>query len=278
MRRYLDLLADVLVNGKTKSDPQGLGNIAVCGRQVRFTVSEDEFPIVTTKRVSFRNIVGELLWFLQGRSDAKWLQDRGITIWNEWATAEACAQYGLAPGELGMIYGPLWRRWPTTDGRTIDQIDEVIRTLRGNPDSRRLIVTAWHPEFLDRVFIAPCHCFFKFVHINSKLYLHLFQRSADLFLGVPYNISSYALLLLMVARVTGLEPAEFVHTMSDVHLYNNSIMAAKIQIMREPRPLPRLILPDLPDLSVATISQLEPEDFKLEGYKPHPKISVEVGI
>src|SRR3989344_5224775 len=238
MRQYLDVLHNVLVHGQQKSDPQGLGNIAVCGREMRFEVSKERFPIITTKQVSIKNIAGELLWFLQGRSDAKWLQDRKIKIWDEWATAEACAKYGLAPGDLGMIYGPLWRRWPTTNDGTVDQIEEVVKTLKGNPDSRRLIVTSWHPEFTDRVFVAPCHCFFKFFHAQGELSLHLFQRSADLFLGVPYNISSYSLLLLMMAKVTGLRPKEFVHSMSDVHLYANSIDAVKIQLTREPRELP----------------------------------------
>lgn len=278
MRQYLNVMHDVLMNGQKKSDPQGLGNIAVCGRQMTFPVSEDRFPIVTTKFVSLKNIAGELLWFLQGCSDAKWLQDRKIKIWDEWATAEACAQYGLEPGDLGMIYGPLWRRWPTTDGRTVDQIEEVVQTLKGNPDSRRLIVTAWHPEFTDKVFIAPCHCFFKFFHAEGELSLHLFQRSADLFLGVPYNISSYSLLLLMMAKVTGLKAKEFVHTLSDVHLYSNSIGAVAIQLAREPRELPQIELPDISDLSIETIRQLEPEDFKLKNYRPHPRIEVDVGV
>ncbi len=278
MRQYMDVLHDVLANGQKKSDPQGLGNIAVCGREMRFRVSETEFPIITTKQVSIRNIAGELLWFLQGRSDVKWLQDRKIKIWDEWATAEACAQYGLAPGELGMIYGPLWRRWPTTNGKFIDQIPEGVDTLKNSPDSRRLIVTSWHPEFTDRVFVAPCHCFFKFFHAQGELSLHLFQRSADLFLGVPYNISSYSLLLLMMARVTGLKPREFVHSMSDVHLYSNSLAAARIQTSRWPLELPGIRLPDITDLSVETVSQLEPEDFKLINYRHHSKIKVEVGV
>lgn len=278
MRQYLDLLADVLKNGKEKSDPQGIGNIAVCGRQMTFPVSQDCFPIITTKFVSLRNVAGELLWFLLGDSNARWLQDRRIKIWDEWATPEACAIYGLPPGELGMIYGPLWRRWPATNGGTIDQIAEVEKTLRTNPDSRRLVVSSWNPEFIDSVFIAPCHCFFKFFHAQGELSLHLFQRSADLFLGVPYNISSYALLLLMMAKATGLKPKEFIHTMSDTHLYSNSIEASRLQIEREPRDLPRIEFPDIPDLSLDTIRQLEPEDFKLTGYDPHPRINVEVGV
>lgn len=278
MRQYLNVVDDVLKVGQLKTDPQKIGNIAVCGREMRFNVSQERFPIITTRRVSMRNIAGELLWFLQGRSDVKWLQDRNIKIWDEWATAEACAQYGLEPGDLGPIYGPLWRHWPTTDGQTIDQIEEVIQTLKGSPDSRRLVVTAWHPEFTDKVFVAPCHCLFKFFHTQGELSLHLFQRSADLFLGIPYNISSYALLLLLMAKVTGLKPKEFVHTMSDTHIYKNSFEAFRIQLEREPRELPRIKLPDISDLSIETISQLEPEDFKLEGYRPHPKINVEIGV
>lgn len=278
MQQYLNLLDHVLTHGQEKSDPQGVGNIAVCGYEMRFDVSRLSFPIITTKFVSFRNIVGELLWFLRGEGHVKWLQDRKIRIWDEWATPEACAQYGLPPGDLGMIYGPLWRRWPTTDGRTVDQIDEVFRTLKGNPDSRRLVVSSWHPEFTDKVFVAPCHCFFKFFHAQGELSLHLFQRSADLFLGVPYNISSYSLLLLMMAKVTGLKPREFIHTMSDIHLYSNSIGAATIQLEREPRELPQIKLPDISDLSIETIRQLEPEDFSLINYNPHPKIQVEVGV
>ncbi|MDP3800392.1 MAG: thymidylate synthase [bacterium] len=278
MQQYLEVLQDVLHKGKDKSDPQGIGNIAVCGREMRFWVDENCFPIITTKFVSFRNIVGELLWILRGESNVKWLQDRKIRIWDEWATPEACAQYGLPAGSLGMIYGPLWRTWPTTDGKTIDQIEDVVRTLKINPDSRRLIVSSWHPEFTDKVYVAPCHCFFKFFHAQGELSLHLFQRSADLFLGVPYNISSYSLLLLMMAKVTGLKPAEFVHTMSDVHLYKNSIEAVKIQLKRKSLPLPKIEIPDISDLSLATIKQLEPEDFKLVDYKYHSKIQVEVGV
>lgn len=278
MRQYLNVVDDVLKVGQLKTDPQKIGNIAVCGREMRFNVSHEKFPIITTRRVSMRNIAGELLWFLQGRSDVKWLQDRNIKIWDEWATAEACALYGLAPGDLGPIYGPLWRYWPTTNGLTIDQIEEVVQTLKGNPDSRQLVVTAWHPEFTDKVFVAPCHCFMKFFHAQGELSLHLFQRSADLFLGIPYNISSYSLLLLMMAKVTGLKPREFVHTMSDTHIYKNSIEAFRIQLEREPRELPQIKLPDISDLSTETIRQLEPEDFKLEGYRPHPKIEVEVGV
>ncbi len=278
MRQYLELLQYVLDHGEQKTDPQLIGNIAVCGYQMRFRVSTDAFPIITTKRVPFRFIVGELLWFLRGDRQVKWLQDRRITIWDEWATPEACARYGLAPGDLGMIYGPLWRYWPTTDGRTIDQIEEVYQTLKKNPNSRRLVVSAWHPELTDKVFVAPCHCFFKFFHANGKLSLHLFQRSADVFLGVPYNITSYSLLLLLMAKVTGLQPYEFVHTLSDTHLYNNSIAAAILQLMRKPLELPRVVLPDITNLSLDTVKKLEPEDFKLVDYTYHPAIQVVVGV
>ncbi len=278
MQTYLDLLKHVISYGDIKSDPQGFGNIAICGYQMRFRVSESALPIVTTKKVSFRFIVGELLWFLRGESNVKWLQDRKITIWDEWATVEACTKYNLTPGDLGMIYGPLWRHWPTINGKEIDQIDEVYRTLKINPDSRRLVVTSWHPEFTDKVFVAPCHCFFKFYHAQGRLSLHLFQRSADAFLGVPYNITSYSLLLLLMAKVTGLKPFEFIHTLSDSHLYNNSIEAAKLQITRKPFMFPAVNLPEISDLSTETIKKIEPEDFNLIGYNSHPAIKVAVGI
>lgn len=277
MNQYLNLLQDVLTNGKRKSDPQGVGNIAVCGRQMRFNF-DNGFPIVTTKKVSFRFIVGELIWFLRGESNVKWLQDRGITIWDEWAEEDKAALYGLPAGELGMIYGPMWRHFPTRTGGEIDQIQRVYDDLRSNPDSRRHMVNAWDPEFADKVFVAPCHCTFKFFHAKGELSLHLFQRSADIFLGVPYNISSYCILLLLVAKVTGLKPAEFIHTLSDTHLYLNHIEQAKQQLTREPRPLPKVVIPDITDLSLDTVRQLEPEHFKLVDYNPHPSIKAEVGI
>lgn len=277
MRQYLDLLKFVLENGQKKSDPQKVGNLAVCGYQMRFNMAEG-FPMLTTKKIPFRSIVGELIWFLRGRSDVKWLQERKITIWDEWATPETCQRYGLEPGDLGMIYGPLWRKWPKSDGGYIDQIEEVYRTLKSFPDSRRLVVTAWHPEFVDKVFVAPCHCFFKFFHAQGELSLHLTQRSADVFLGVPFNIASYSLLLIMMAKVTGLKPKEFVHELVDAHLYLNHLDQARLQLEREPRELPSVIIPDIEDLSLETVNQLEPEHFELVGYNPHPSIKAEVGI
>lgn len=277
MRQYLELVDHILTHGQEKTDPQGIGNVAVCGYNMRFDMN-DGFPLLTTKRVSFHNIAGELLWFLRGESHVKWLQERNIHIWDDWATKEACQAYGLETGDLGMIYGPLWRKWPTTDGRVIDQIEGVYRTLMSFPDSRRLIVTSWHPEFEDKVFVAPCHCFFKFFHAQEELSLHLFQRSADVFLGVPYNIASYSLLLLIMAKVTGLIPKEFVHTLSDTHIYKNTIEQCKLQLERQPRSLPQVVLPEISDISVRTISGLEPEDFKCIGYSPHPSIKAEVGI
>lgn len=278
MKQYLELLRDVLENGQEKTDPQQIGNIAVCGREKRYPVSQDEFPIITTKKISFRMVVGELIWFLRGESHVGWLQEHGITIWDEWATPEACALYGLSPGDLGMIYGPLWRRWPTTTGEEVDQIAEMVKTLTSFPDSRRLVVSAWHPEFTEKVYVAPCHCFFKFFHARGELSLHLFQRSADVFLGVPFNISSYSLLLLLVAKVTGLKPKEFVHSTSDTHIYKNHLKQCRLQLTRAPRPLPQVKLPDIPDLSLETVRQLEPDDFELIGYHPHPRIKAEVGV
>ncbi|MEK7077526.1 MAG: thymidylate synthase [Patescibacteria group bacterium] len=278
MKQYLELLSDVSEHGQEKTDPQGIGNIAVCGRQNRYPVSQGEFPIITTKRIPFRMVAGELIWFLRGESRVDWLRERGITIWDEWATPEACARYGLSPGDLGMIYGPLWRHWPSTGGGEIDQIAEVVKTLTSSPDSRRLVVSAWHPEFTDRVYVAPCHCFFKFFHAQGELSLHLFQRSADVFLGVPFNISSYSLLLLLVAKVTGLKPKEFIHSTSDTHIYRNHLEQCRLQLTRAPRPLPRVEIPDIPDLSLETVRQLEPEDFQLVDYDPHPRIKADVGV
>lgn len=277
MQQYLNLLKHVIENGKRKGDYQKVGNIAVFSYKMRFNM-EDGFPLITTKKTSLRNVAGELIWFLRGDSNVRWLQDRNIHIWDDWATAEACAKYGLAPGDLGMIYGPLWRRWPTTDGKTIDQIENACKALKEFPDSRRPVVSAWNPEFIDKVFVAPCHCFFQFFHAEGELSLHLTQRSADVFIGIPYNIASYSLLLLLMAKVTGLKPKEFTHELVDAHLYLNTVEQAKLQLTREPRPLPRIILPDIPDLTLETCNQLEPDDFKIQGYDPHPYIKAEVAI
>ncbi|MBL7142092.1 MAG: thymidylate synthase [Candidatus Pacebacteria bacterium] len=273
MKQYLDLLKYVLENGERKNDPQGIGNIAVCGYQMRFKM-DDGFPLLTTKKMSLKSIIYELLWFLRGDTNVKYLQDHGVTIWDEWAMPEATAKYNLPPGELGPIYGEKWRCWKTRDGRVIDQISNVIEELKNFPDSRRLVVTSWDPEDVDKVFVAPCHCFFKFFHVQGKLSLHLFQRSCDVFLGIPFNIASYSLLLMMMAQVTGLKAYEFVHTLSDTHLYLNHIEQVKLQLTREPRPLPKMIL----NPKIKNIFDFDYENFQLEGYNPYPPIKGEIAV
>jgi len=273
MQQYLDLLKHVLENGERKGDPQGVGNVAVCGYQMRFKM-DDGFPLLTTKKVHLKSIIYELLWFLKGDTNVKYLNDNGVTIWDEWATPEACAKYNLPPGEFGPIYGEKWRRWKTRDGKTIDQISDVIEEIKKYPDSRRLIVTSWDPEDVDKVFVAPCHCFFKFFVAQGKLSLHLFQRSCDVFLGVPFNIASYSLLLMMVAQATGLKANEFVHTLSDAHIYLNHVEQAKIQLARDPKPLPKMII----NPEIKNIFDFKYEDFELEGYDPHPAIKAAIGI
>ncbi|OGZ35595.1 MAG: thymidylate synthase [Candidatus Portnoybacteria bacterium RIFCSPLOWO2_01_FULL_43_11] len=273
MKQYLDLLKHVLENGERKGDPQGVGNIAVCGYQMRFKM-DNGFPLLTTKKVYLKAIIYELLWFLKGDTNVKYLKDHGVSIWDEWATPEACAKYGNPPGELGPIYGEKWRRWKKRDGGIIDQISEAIEEIKKFPDSRRLVVTSWDPEDVDKVFVAPCHCFFKFFVAQGKLSLHLFQRSADVFLGVPFNIASYSLLLMMMAQATGLKANEFIHTLSDTHLYLNHIEQAKLQLTREPKTLPKMIL----NSEIKNIFDFDYEDFKLEGYDPHPPIKAEVGV
>jgi len=273
MKQYLDLLKYVLENGEKKGDPQGVGNIAVCGYQMRFKMDQG-FPFLTTKKMPLKSIIYELLWFLRGDTNVKYLQDHGVTIWDEWATPEATAKYNLPPGELGPIYGEKWRHWKKREGGEIDQIANVIEDLKRNPDSRRLVVTSWDPEDVDKVFVAPCHCFFKFFHAQGKLSLHLFQRSCDIFLGVPFNIASYSLLLMMAAQATGLKAHEFVHTLSDAHIYLNHIEQAKLQLTREPRPLPGMIL----NPKIKNIFDFDYEDFKIEGYDPYPAIRAEIGV
>ncbi|MBI1971241.1 MAG: thymidylate synthase [Candidatus Wildermuthbacteria bacterium] len=273
MKQYLDLLNYVLENGERKGDPQGVGNIAVCGYQMRFKM-DDGFPLLTTKKLSFKSIAYELLWFIRGDTNVKYLQDHGVTIWDEWATPEMSAKYGHKPGELGPIYGEKWRHWKTREGKAIDQLGQAIDDIKRNPNSRRLIVSSWDPEDVDKVFVAPCHCFFKFFVAQGKLSLHLFQRSADVFLGVPFNIASYSLLLMMVAQATGLKANEFIHTLSDTHLYLNHLEQAKLQLTREPRPLPRLTL----NPEIKNIDEFDFDDFTLEGYDPHPSIKAPVGI
>ena len=273
MRQYLDLLKHVLENGERKGDPQGVGNLAVCGYQMRFNMA-DGFPLLTTKKMPLKAIIYELLWFLRGDTNVKYLQDHGVTIWDEWATSEATAKYGLPAGELGPIYGEKWRHWKKRDGGEIDQIADVISELKRNPDSRRLVVTSWDPEDVDKVFVAPCHCFFKFFHAQGKLSLHLFQRSCDVFLGVPFNIASYSLLTMMMAQVCGLKPGDFVHTFGDTHLYLNHLKQVDEQLSRKPKPLPKMkINPKVKDISKFTI-----DDFELVGYNPHPAIYAPIAV
>ena len=273
MKQYLELVDFVLKNGEKKSDPQGIGNIAVCGYQMRFKM-DDGFPLMTTKRMPLKSIIYELLWFLKGDTNVKFLNDNGVTIWDEWATPEATAKYGLPAGELGPIYGEKWRHWKKREGGEIDQIQIVVDDLKNNPDSRRLVVSAWDPEDVDKVFVAPCHCFFKFFHANGKLSLHLFQRSCDIFLGVPFNIASYSLLLMMMAQATGLKAHEFVHTLSDAHIYLNHIDQAKLQLTRQPFALPKMTL----NPEIKNIFDFKFEDFKLENYQYHPSIKADIGV
>lgn len=269
MRQYLELVQHVLDHGERKDDPQGVGNIAICGYQMRFSM-KDGFPLITTRSLkhSWKALVYELLWFLSGSSDVADLHKHGVHLWDQWATPDICAQFGLPAGDLGPIYGPQWRRWQGRNGTVIDQIQNVIDEIRRFPDSRRLVVTAWNPEDVDKVFVAPCHFIFKFFVAGKKLSLHLMQRSADVIIGVPFNIASYSLLLHMVAKVTGLVPWEFVHTLSDTHIYIDQIPYAKEQLLREPRALPCLRLNPLR----REIDDFCFEDFILEKYNPYPPI------
>jgi len=262
-RQYLDLLTDILVNGARREDRTGTGTLSVFGRQMRFDLAAG-FPLLTTKRVHFKSIVLELIWFLSGQTNVKWLQERGCTIWDEWAD-EA--------GELGPVYGKQWRNWAAPDGRTIDQMANVVRSLRGNPESRRHIVSAWNPAEVDDMALPPCHCLFQFYVAEGRLSCQLYQRSADVFLGVPFNIASYALLTAMMAQVTGLAPGEFVHTLGDAHLYLNHVDQARLQLEREPLPLPRLVLAPHEDLF-----SFAPEDIAVKGYRPHPAIPAPIAV
>ena len=258
MRQYKDLLRIILTEGTPKSDRTGTGTISVFGHQMRFDLA-DGFPLLTTKKLHLKSIIHELLWFLAGDTNVKYLQDNGVRIWNEWADAD---------GDLGHIYGYQWRSWPGYDGKAVDQIAEVVETLRTNPDSRRIIVSAWNVADLPNMNLPPCHALFQFYVANERLSLQLYQRSADSFLGVPFNIASYALLLMMMAQVTGLKPGEFIHTLGDAHIYNNHLEQVRLQLSREPRPLPRMVInPDVKD-----IFSFRYEDFSLEGYDPHPHI------
>jgi thymidylate synthase len=263
-QQYLDLLGEVLEQGAAKSDRTGTGTRSVFGRQLRFGLAE-EFPLLTTKKLHLKSIIIELLWFLRGETNVKWLQEHGVTIWDEWADAK---------GDLGPVYGYQWRHWRTPDGREIDQIAAVIESLRKKPDSRRHIVTAWNPADVDRMALPPCHALFQFYVSNQKLSCQMYQRSADLFLGVPFNIASYALLTLMVAQVTGLEPGEFVLTLGDAHLYLNHFEQAREQLKRAPRPFPRMRL----NPRVKDVFGFEYEDFTLENYEPHPAIKAPIAV
>ena len=264
MKQYLDLLQLVLDHGILKEDRTGTGTHSVFGYQMRFDL-QDGFPLLTTKKLHLKSIIHELLWFLKGDTNVKYLQENGVRIWNEWADEN---------GDLGHIYGYQWRSWPDYNGGHIDQIKEAIDTIQNNPDSRRIIVSAWNVADLPQMNLPPCHAFFQFYVANGKLSLQLYQRSADIFLGVPFNIASYALLLMMVAQVTGLEAGDFVHTLGDAHIYNNHIEQVREQLSREPRDLPKMKLnPD-----VKSIFDFKYEDFELTDYNPHPHIAGKVAV
>ncbi len=264
MHAYLDLLRLVLEKGHAKSDRTGTGTVSVFGAQTRFDLSAG-FPLLTTKKLHLRSIIHELLWFLKGDTNIRYLQENKVTIWNEWADAD---------GNLGRVYGAQWRDWRTADGRHIDQIANLVQQIKTNPDSRRHIVSAWNPGEIEGMALPPCHALFQFFVLDSKLSCQLYQRSADLFLGVPFNIASYALLTLMIAQVCGLKPGEFVHTFGDLHLYSNHIDQAKLQLTREPRPLPVMKLnPAVRDLFAFCF-----EDFSLESYDPHPAIQAPIAV
>jgi thymidylate synthase len=264
MKAYLDLMRHVLEHGAKKTDRTGTGTLSVFGHQMRFDLSE-RFPLVTTKKVHVKSVVHELLWFLQGSTNVRYLKENGVTIWDEWADER---------GELGPVYGHQWRSWPAPDGRHVDQMAEVVSQIRANPDSRRLIVSAWNVADIPRMALAPCHALFQFYVAGGRLSCQLYQRSADIFLGVPFNIASYALLTMMVAQATGLKPGEFVHTLGDAHLYLNHLDQAREQLSRAPRPLPVMRL----DPGVRDIFAFRYGDFTLEGYDPHPAIKAPIAV
>ena len=264
MKQYLDLLRHVRHNGVPKSDRTGTGTLSVFGYQMRFDLSRD-FPVLTTKKLHLKSIIYELLWFLRGESNVGYLRDHGVSIWDEWADED---------GELGPVYGVQWRSWPAADGTTIDQVSGVIEQIKANPDSRRLIVSAWNPGEIDKMALAPCHAFFQFYVNDGALSCQMYQRSADIFLGVPFNIASYSLLTLMMAQVTGLAPGEFVHTLGDAHLYLNHLEQADTQLTREPLAPPQMRLnPDIKD-----IFGFRYEDFELVGYQAHPSIPAPIAV
>lgn len=264
MQQYLDLLTRVLDEGTAKDDRTGTGTLSVFGHQMRFDLAAG-FPAVTTKRLHLRSVVGELLWFLRGSTNVGWLHEQGVTIWDEWAGAD---------GELGPVYGYQWRSWPAPDGRHIDQIAAVVESIRCNPDSRRHLVSAWNVADLDDMALPPCHTMFQFYVAGGRLSCQLYQRSGDVFLGVPFNIASYALLTLMVAQVTGLQPGDFVHTLGDAHLYRNHVDQAREQLRRDPRPLPRMLL----NPTRTSLDDFEMGDFTLLDYAPHPAIKAPIAV
>lgn len=264
MRQYIDLIKHILDNGDPKADRTGTGTLSTFGYQMRFNLSEG-FPLLTTKKLHVKSIIYELLWFLRGDTNTGYLRDHGVNIWNEWADEG---------GELGPVYGAQWRSWKTTDGRAVDQISQVIEQIKSNPDSRRLIVSAWNVGELDRMALMPCHVLFQFYVAGGKLSCQLYQRSADVFLGVPFNIASYSLLTMMVAQVCDLEPGEFIHTLGDAHLYSNHLEQARLQLTREPYKLPRMNI----DPKVTSVFEFGYEDFELVGYEAHPHIKAEVAV
>ena len=264
MQQYLDLMRRVRSEGARKTDRTGTGTLSVFGHQMRFDLTQG-FPLVTTKKVHLKSVIHELIWFLAGDTNTKYLNAHGVSIWDEWADES---------GDLGPIYGHQWRSWPTPDGRSIDQISEVVETLKTRPDSRRMIVSAWNPVDIPDMALAPCHCLFQFYVADGRLSCQLYQRSADVFLGVPFNIASYALLTLMMAQVTGFRPGEFVHTFGDAHLYLNHLEQADLQLTRSPRALPRMEI----NPAVRSVFDFRYEDFALSGYDPHPHIKAKVAV
>ena len=264
MKAYLDLLRHIQAHGTVKNDRTGTGTISTFGYQMRFDLSEG-FPVLTTKRLHLRSIIHELLWFLRGDTNIAYLRENGVTIWDEWADAD---------GNLGPVYGSQWRSWPAPDGRHIDQIAQVVDQIERNPDSRRLIVSAWNVAEIDRMALPPCHALFQFYVADGRLSCQLYQRSADVFLGVPFNIASYALLTLMIAQVTGLKPGEFIHSLGDAHIYRNHFDQVRLQLTRQPRPLPVMKL----NPQVTDLFDFRHEDFTLEGYDPYPHLKGEVSV
>ena len=264
MQQYLDLVQHILDHGAKKSDRTGTGTLSIFGYQMRFDLGAG-FPLLTTKKLHLRSILYELLWFLRGETNVRWLRENNVTIWDEWADKD---------GELGPIYGYQWRSWPAPNGEHVDQITRVIEDIRRKPDSRRLIVSAWNVADLDKMALAPCHALFQFYVAEGRLSCQMFQRSADVFLGAPFNIASFALLTMMVAQVCNLQPGEFIHTLGDAHLYSNHLEQARLQLTRSPRPLPRLQL----NRERRSIYEFQYEDFQLEGYDPHPAIKAPIAV